>query len=279
MAKDKYKAHWVSHSSIADFLNCPRAYYLRAVYKDPKTGHKITEMKPPLALGQVVHDVIEEISYLPQEDRLATPLASRLEVYWKKVEGEKGGFKDKKEELKYKKRAVQMLKRIENSPGPVVRKAVKIKSDNGLPFYWLSEEDNIILCGKIDWIEYIEESDAIHIIDFKTGKNEESEDSLQLPIYYLLATNLQNRKIVKASYWYLDSSDVPTEVKPPDLEISYTKVLDVAKRMKLGKQINYFKCPKGEAGCFFCKPLERILKGEGKLVGVSNYNQDIYVLD
>ena len=57
---------------------------------------------------------------------------------------------------------------IEENPGPLRNLAVKIKSD--LPSYWLSEEDNIMLCGKIDWLEYLKEEDAIHIIDFKTGK-------------------------------------------------------------------------------------------------------------
>lgn len=275
MAKDKYSAHWVSHSSISDFLRCPRAYFLRAVYKDPKTAHKITEIKPSLSLGQAVHEVIEEISTLADQERLAVPLAKRLDAVWRKVSGKRGGFKNSQEEKEYRQRAESMLKRLEANPGPILRKAVKIKADGGLPYYWLSEEENIILCGKIDWIEYLDD-DSVHIIDFKTGRNEEREDSLQLPIYHLLAANTQKRKISRASYWYLDSSDLPTKIALPDLAEAYQKVYEVAKRMKLGKQINYFKCPKG--GCFACTPLERILKGEGELVGISEYNQDIYIL-
>lgn len=275
--KDKYKAYWVSHSSINDFLNCPRAYFLRAVYKDPITGHKITEIKPSLSMGQVVHGVIDEISNLPASERLSTSLSDRLDRSWGKISGKKGGFRSEKEEEEYRVRARSLLKKIEDNPGPINNKAIKLKVDDGdLPYYWFSDDENIILCGKIDWIEYLEDIDSIHIIDFKTGKNEEKEDSLQLAIYHLLAANLQNRKVAKASYWYLDSESEPREVKLPDLEEAYKKVFEVAKRMKLGKQINYFKCPKG--GCFFCTPLERILKGEGELVGTSEYNQDIYLL-
>ena len=62
---DQYTAVWVSHTSISDFLQCPRAYYLKNVYKDPKTRHKIQLMSPPLALGQVVHSVLESLSILP----------------------------------------------------------------------------------------------------------------------------------------------------------------------------------------------------------------------
>ncbi len=275
MAKDKYSAHWVSHSSIGDFLRCPRAYYLRAVYKDPKTGHKITEVKPSLSLGQVVHDVIEEISFLPSQERLSIPLVKRLDAHWKKVEAKKGGFKSLEEEREFRQRAKDMLSFLEKNPGPLLKKAIKIKSEDGLPYFWLSEKDNIILCGKIDWIEYLDDG-SVHIIDFKTGKNEEKEDSLQLPIYCLLASNTQKRKVSKASYWYLGNAQKPVSKPLPDLNDAYEKVYEVAKRMKLGKQINYFKCPKG--GCFACTPLERILNGEGEKVGVSEYNQDIYIL-
>ena len=61
---DKYTAYWVSHSSINDFLKCPRAYFLKNVYKDPKTGRKIKLISPPLALGQAVHEVVESLSVL-----------------------------------------------------------------------------------------------------------------------------------------------------------------------------------------------------------------------
>jgi len=276
MAKDKYKALWISHSSMSDFLKCPKLYYLRNVYKDPKTNHKITVMTPPLALGQVVHDVINEISKLPQDRRFKESLQPIYDSYWQNISGKKGGFRNLSEEKRFKDRGAKMLERVETAPGPLINKAIKLKSDNGLSSYWFDEEENIILCGKVDWIEYLEGSDAIHIIDFKTGKHEESDDSLQLPVYLLLALNLQSRVIEKVSYWYLDTNDSPTLQPIPDQNASYAKILEIAKRIKLGRQINYFKCPKG--GCFACSPLERVLAGEGELVGVSEYGQDIYIL-
>ena len=277
MAKDKYKALWLSHSSISDFLSCPRLYYLRNVYKDPKTGHKITIMKPPLALGQVIHEVIEEISKKPIDQRLLIQPKKYLDKYWEKISGKMGGFKTLDEEGEYKERAIKMLTNIEKNPGPILNKAIKLKSEDGLPYYWFSEKDNIILCGKIDWIEYLEKTNSIHIIDFKTGKNEGSNESLQLPIYLLLATNLQNRKVEKASYWYLNSSKKPIKVELPNIDFAHDQIYNVAKRIKLGRQINYFKCPKG--GCFACRDLERVIKGEGKKIGVSGYNQDVYILN
>lgn len=277
MAKDKYQAVWLSHSSISDFLKCPRLYFLKNVYKDPKTGHKIATMKPPLALGQTVHEVIEEISKKPVDKRLDIPLEKIFDKSWLKVTGKKGGFKNEKQENEYRIRGIKMLENIKKNPGPILSKAVKLKSTDNLPYYWLSEKENMILCGKIDWIEYLEKSNSIHIIDFKTGKNEESEESLQLPIYLLLASNLQKRRIQKASYWYLNSSTKPVSQKLPDIKKAYEQIFTVGKRIKLARQINYFKCPKG--GCYACRDYERLLANEGEKVGVSEYNQDIYFLD
>lgn len=274
MTPDTYSATWVSHSSIADFLRCPRLYFLRNVYKDPLTGHKITRMEPPLALGQAVHEVIESLSVMPSDERLKVSLIKKFDSEWEKVSGKKGGFKDKSEEEEYKEKGRLMLKRIMENPGPIAKKAIKIKGD--LPHYWLSEEEQIILCGKIDWLEYLPETDSVHVIDFKTGKSEEKEDSLQLPIYQLLVTNTQSRKLKKASYWYLLTQDAPSEVKLPALSDSFTRVLTAAKRVKLARQLSHFVCPKG--GCRYCIPLEEIAKGKGELVGRSTYNQDIYII-
>ena len=185
MPKDKYTAVWVSHTSISDFLRCPRGYFLKNVYKDPKTGHKIKVMTPHLALGQAVHAVLESLSVLPVDKRFSDePLLAKYKREWQKVSGQQGGFQSEQEEAGFYKRGEDMLRRVMDNPGPIKTLAVKIQQD--LPYYWLSEDENIILCGKIDWLEYLPDSDAVHIIDFKTGKVKEDENSLQLPIYKLL---------------------------------------------------------------------------------------------
>jgi hypothetical protein len=39
-----------------------------------------------------------------------------------------------------------------------------------------------------------------------------------------------------------------------------------------------FLCPQGSAGCFACKPFEKILRNEAEFVGVGEYNQDLYMV-
>lgn len=275
MAGDKYSAVWVSHSSISDFLKCPRAYYLKHIYRDKKTGHKVKLVSPPLSFGQAVHEVIESLSVLPTEERLKESLIIKLNNAWQKVTGKRGGFPDLEVEALYKLRAEDMLKRVMANPGPLKNQAVKIKMD--LPHFWLSDKDNIILCGKIDWLEYLPAGDSVHIIDFKTSKRDESPDSLQLPIYYLLVLNCQKRIVAKASYWYLDKEDGLIEQQLPDRDQAINKILEVAKLIKLSRQLESFKCKHG--GCSVCQPYEAIIQNRADFVGVDEFKTDIYTLD
>lgn len=278
MAGDAYTAVWVSHTSISDFLECPRAYYLKNVYKDPSTGRKVQLMSAPLALGQAVHEVLESLSVLKTDERFSEPLMERLERAWQKVSGKRGGFADSDSEYKYKLRAQEMLRRVQEHPGPIARRAVKIQAKSDLPRYFLSEEDNIILCGKVDWLEYLAERQAVHIVDFKTGQNEERDGSLQLPIYLLLVGNTQQWPVAGASYWYLSRDDEPVEQTLPNAEQAKERVLKIARDMKLARQLKRFKCPEGADGCRACGPMERIVSGEGELVGQNDFGQDIYIL-
>ncbi len=275
MNDDKFSAVWVSHSSISDFLKCPRAYYIKYMWRNPKTGHKIQIMTPSMALGQSVHEVVESLSKIPVAQRFDESLLVKLDRAWKKVSGKLGGFRSESAEAKYKKRAENMLQKLIKNPGPLANLAVKIKDD--LPNYWLSKEDNIILCGRIDWLEYLPKTDSVHIIDFKTSKNAVDAGSLQLPIYCLLVQNTQKRKVAKASYWYLEFSDMLEEKTLPDAEHAKEMVLKIAKQIKLARQLNRFKCPDGD-GCRTCKPLEKIINNEAEYVGVNGFNQDTYIL-
>jgi len=274
MAKDKFTAVWVSHTSMSDYLKCPRAYYLKNVYKSPETGHKIKIMSPPLALGQTIHEVIESLSNIPTEIRFRQSLIEKFNEVWPKVHGKNGGFLNEDAEETYKKRGEDMLLRLMNNPGPLKNLAVKIKMQ--LPYFWLSEDDNIILCGKIDWLEYIPGTDSVHIIDFKTSKQDEDPQSMQLSIYYLLAEMCQKRRVTKASYWYIDRNDTPVEQPIPDSKECQEKILEVAKKIKIARQLEIFKCE--HQGCQSCNPMESVLKKEAEFVGSNAYNEDVYIL-
>lgn len=277
MSPDKYSAIWVSHSSINDFLTCPRSYYLKNVYRDQKTHQKIKLISPALALGQIVHEVLESLSGLPKNQRLSVSLVEKFNKDWSKVTGKKGGFENSDVEYRYKIRGEEMMRKIMSNPGPIAELSVKIDMD--LPFFWLSEEENLILCGKIDWLQYLPETDSVHIIDFKTGRAEEDPESLQLPIYRLLVNYCQKRPASKASYWYLGREENGLiEKQLPDLEEAKDKVMDIARKIKVARQIDRFKCPNGDDGCYACRPFEAIIKGEAELVGQDDYGAQVYII-
>ncbi len=231
-------------------------------------------MQPPLALGQVVHEVIESLSKFPATERKFDTLLSQYESTWSTVAGKLGGFASAEEEEKFKSRGARMIQRIMDNPGRLKNKAIKLRQD--LPYFWLSEESNIILCGKIDWLEYKEETDSVHIIDFKTGKFDEDPDSLQLPIYLLLTSRCQSRPVSGASYWYVDRDDAPVEVTLPDPKESEARVLEAANKIHLARKLEHFKCPQKE-GCRVCLPYESIIGGQATFVGIGGYSQDIYI--
>lgn len=279
MIQDKYNSVWVSHSSIGDFIKCPRLYFLHNVYKNAK-GRKINITNSALSLGIAVHETLEGLSKHKVQDRFLRPLGEIFEEEWKKVSGKVGGFKSIEEEMEAKNRGKEMINRVANNPGPLLKKTVKLQEGhNGMPpNFFLSEAEGIILCGKIDWLEYVEEDDSVRVIDFKTGRNEESGDSLQLPIYRLLLNALQKRKVTGASYWYVDKSDVPVPVELPEVESSKERVLSIARQIKAAREKGEFNCPNGEAGCFGCRPFEKILKGEAEYIGLGGYGQEMYMV-
>lgn len=232
-------------------------------------------MQPALALGQIVHKVIESLSVLPVEKRFEKSLLDLYEFFWKDVSGDLGGFHSTENEESVKEQGRKMLGRVKDYPGPLLQKAIKIRQD--LPYFWLSEEENIILCGKIDWLEYHEEENSVKIIDFKTGKYDEDPNSLQLPIYHLLVKNCQTKNIKGAAYWYLNRDNVPLNIDLPSLDESLKRVSDIANHIALARKFERLLC-KRKGGCISCNQYEAIIAGKGKFVGVNDYRQDIYIL-
>jgi RecB family exonuclease len=270
VSKYKYPfgAIWLSHSSISDFDKCPRLYYLRNIYKEPGSGKKIQVVSPYLTLGITVHDTLEAIRYLPVKERFEKPLTDIFEELWVNAEGKKGGFKTAEQEKEFKDRGKQMVKRVQDRPGPIANLSTIIKEKGEMvASMLLSAEDNLVLCGNVDWVEVLPDG-TLHIIDFKTGKKEESESSLQLQIYLLLAQNGNKRPVTKTSYWYLDKDAEPREVPIPDLIGVTEQLIEKGRKIKearLSKDMEGLVCKSG--GCRNCLEYEKVVKGEAESVG------------
>jgi hypothetical protein len=238
-----------------------------------------------MSLGIAVHNVLEGLADYPASERMGRDLRALFEEEWTKVTGIRGGFTSAEQEEEFKMRGKEMINNVIKDPKFLVHKRIKLPKEKMNPNYFLSEQDNIILNGQVDWIEYLDD-DTLHIVDFKTGKHEEKDGSLQLPIYLLLCNALQKRRVSKASYWYLESSKV-VEKELPDEETAEKAVYEVAKKVKDARERGEFNCPNGKDGCSACKPYEKILLWKkGTLdddsvtsIGVGGFNQDMFVVN
>ncbi|MEI6352622.1 MAG: PD-(D/E)XK nuclease family protein [Candidatus Nomurabacteria bacterium] len=304
---DKYKSVWISHSSINDFLSCDRLYFLKNVYKDPSTRRKINIASPYLTLGIAVHKVIEDLKKIKSDEREKEIKENLLENFrkeWNKYKGKKGGFKDLEEENSFFSRGEEMIKRVVANPGILLNKIIPLNyfyKGDMIPNYYLSTEENLILCGSIDWTEYLEKDDAIRIVDFKTGRNDEDDDSFQFPIYYLLITNLMKEnskkiyKIKEAAYWYLDHDNKKEnsehdefhvieidEGKLEDIKETEKKILEIGIKIKNLREKGEYKCKnetvEGE-GCRYCRDFEKVYKFIQSGGGKKNFSENTINLD
>ncbi len=71
------------------------------------------------------------------------------------------------------------------------------------PYFQQEVAPGVTLFGRLDRID--EEADGtLHVIDYKGGTQPEEIDPQQLRIYALLAGWALDRRVTKASFWYLD---------------------------------------------------------------------------
>jgi len=266
-------AVFISPSSLADFEKCPQLYYYRNVYRSPR-GLKIQLINPNLALGQAIHDVLDQFLKLPVEQRSKDELLRTFELIWSLTSGEKGGFSSKEEEASYQKRGREMLSRFWANRHFQETEMVRIPS-----FPKAELGNDLILTGKLDWIE--KEGENYKIVDFKTGKNEEREDSWQMPIYAYLVSKVLNNKNITACYWYLDKGENLTACVLPDLEKTFTYLKQKGEVIKMVRQTKSFRCQSGKESCWACRDYLAIAQGKGKLVSVDpvNRKQEIYILN
>lgn len=256
---------WISHTGLNDFQACHKAYYYRHIYRNPKNNKKIQIVNPYLSLGSAVHEAIEE-------DKKEN-LLERFENIWKKYEGKRGGFAYSKQEKEFKKRGVEMIKNAQKSK---ILKKPTFPTNGTFPKLTLFK--NVDLVGSIDWIEVLPDG-SLHIIDFKTGKNEEKEDSLQLYIYYFLASHSYKKKVKKVSYWYLDKDSEPVTKQIKNPEKALDKIKKQAREMQKTILSNKFPCTSDYNNCFYCKEFNDIFSGLAEYVGIDDkMNKELYYL-
>ncbi len=270
---------YISYTSLSDFLKCPRAYYLKNIYRDSRQGFKLQIINPYLVLGSTVHDTLKwylESSEKPtREDTL-----NKFRNFWRKYRAKKGGFNSLEEEAGFGGRGLKMLDNFLDHADCLEPCAPYIS----FPKFNLIE--NIIMIGNFDFVGECEDG-TLHIVDFKTGSHDE-DSATQLYMYAILAEANFKKPVSKASFWYLDREDGPRDIvlDPLDGQLDWLK--EKALKLKNAIDQSMWICIKGFDGtglsepdkmCRDCRDYQALIDNKGEwLFSDFRYKKEIYFL-
>lgn len=210
----------LSPYSIGIYEQCPRRYKYHYV------DRLIREYRKPwpwLTMGNHVHaTLIDFFSVVPVERRTVETIENLLRQKWSR---NREGFSDSEEEREYGERALGMLRRF------VETQQIDIQPLMVERFHEAPVNENLIINGRIDRIDRLDDG-SLHIIDYKTGKAEES-DTFQLLLYYLIISRTLTWPVSKVSYLHLEDSIWQTvEVQDKDVDRSRQRVLSIADKIE-----------------------------------------------
>lgn len=262
-------ALYLSYTSLNDFIKCPRSYYLKNIYRNPKNGFKLQIASPYLTLGATVHDTIKWFLECDEKPSQAKVM-KKFRNFWLKYSGKKGGFSSKEEEASFGNRGLSMMKNFLKNYAALDKFVTPIS----FPKYHLLE--NAVLIGNFDYIGQ-RSDDSLHVIDFKTGAHDE-ETALQLYMYAILAESNLQKPVSAASFWYLDREDIPREVVLDPLESTLDYLTKMAQEIKQAIEQNTWECIK-EGLCRDCKSYQDLIDGKGEFqFSDYRFKKDVYFL-
>lgn len=269
-SKGFVKNAYLSHSSLKDFLNCPRAYYLKNLYKDPDTGHKLQIASPYLTLGIAIHETID---WFCKQDPKPTQeeTIKQFRHCWRNYRLKRGGFKNLEEEAVFGKRGLEMLPNfyqhyLELDPYvPAVR----------FPKYNLLED--VILTGNMDYVGHRPDG-SFSVVDFKTGAKDEMSQ-LQLNIYAILTEANMGQEVTQASFWYLDRDDLPKPAVLDPVAQTLDWLIEAAKEVKAAVLANHWVCKKHPGLCKDCRNYQLLIDKKAEfLFSDFKFKKDFYFL-
>lgn len=253
-----------SPSRISLFSQCPQQYFF--YYLDPVKKKMKTKLKqmpenifPFHTLGKAVHNAITLYYYLPLSQRTEENLLRKLEEAWisearwnKKPPLLKwGGFESIEEERGVYTEAIKMLKNfmkmadenpaIHYLPTEDFRRSIKDYHD-----LITSLTDDYDISGKFDLITK-DEDGSLHIVDFKTSKKDDTDQS-QLDFYQLLAELNFDRPVKKTSFFFLKPGKKKTFKTKKKSEEIKNEVLEKIEKIKKTKEWQ----PKPSKLCKYC---------------------------
>ncbi|MEK7648547.1 MAG: UvrD-helicase domain-containing protein [Patescibacteria group bacterium] len=187
----------VSFSQLRAFQTCPLQYKYSFLLKIPTFG------RYQFSFGKSIHATLEKFLNRIMEERTVPSLDELLNMYKECWIDE--WYRSQKEQEEYFAKGSDILERIHGEVSDTLPSPRTIERDFTLKLG--TDEDSIILKGKIDRIDDIE--GGVEIIDYKTGKSK-AEDALgfhdkeQLIMYQMAAEELLGMNPIKLTYYYVE---------------------------------------------------------------------------
>ena len=260
---------FISYTSLSDFLKCPNAYYLKNIYRNPKSGNRIQIASPYLSMGSTVHDSIKWFLQM-QGQIMPDQLEKKFRNFWLKYRGKRGGFESDTQEGDFGRRGLKMIDNFFQN----AKKLEKITHQVDFPKLQLFED--VILIGNFDFVGEKEDG-TLTVCDFKTGANDE-KDPIQLYVYAILAEANLGKEVSSASFWYLDRDDGPREIVLDPLEPKLEWLIEKGKELKKAVGDANWICIKPDS-CRDCQVYKAVINGEGEFQFTDErYKKDVYFL-
>jgi len=246
---------YLSPFKISMFLECPRRYKFHYI---DGLAEKFKKPKPHFTMGENVHRTLKEFyDSLPPQKRTKENLENLLREIWRQ---NRAGFRDREEEKKFGLLALSMLNKFYQETD-ITKKPLLLEKS-----YKINLSKEIILQGKIDRVDL--EGDGLVIIDYKTGKEPEDNDYLQLIIYSIIISQKINKQIKEASYWYL-KNNCKVSINPTEKDLE-NGILEIKSLAEIIKNEKKFK-PNINKFCNWCEYLS-ICPMKEEIEKNKNYN-------
>jgi len=240
---------YVSPNKLKIWLECPRKYWHYYIHEPTKYQEP---PRPYYSLGEAIHDTLNSFFSLVPQIRSKERLFDQFELHWGLVKNKEGGFKDIQDEQNFKIRGRRML---ENFFEKEDTKTVPYKlSPIRTKYFPLTK--NTMLGGKIDRVD-LQADGTLHIIDYKTGK-EDRDDPHQLSIYDFLVRSWLKKDVSTLSYLHLESGNWSSTIPTDNTRRNIKRfVIETANQIPRGEDKDLFKCSLGTE-CHHCDHLREI---------------------
>lgn len=244
----------VTPTKVHYYLECPRKYWY--YYINGETKYQQAE-KGYFTLGEHVHDALREFFAIPPTLRVPEKLFELLDNRWATKNGLAGGFTTPENEEEAKRRAVVMLQRfLEKEDWRMEILQLPVEEGRIQGYRYAAVSNELAIGGVVDRIDR-DPDGRLHVIDYKTGKNDEP-DNWQLPMYAVLIGRLFGESVGRTSYLFLEHGRRHTEEISIRANVDTIKrVIDVVSRIPRSKNKEDFVCPQGDH-CRHCDYLYEI---------------------